>query len=181
MEGIRIIDQHREAIAAATEALANLGAALSGAYGSELSELLTEIDALTSAADGAETLLETTQRGVEGEEGMTLYAWIGKYSPSLLMGGRGQLAKMVHETNQRTRITPGVDYDSEDAVVDAEAPITIIWDRVRTGAITPALGLVALREMESWSDRLQPAAVGDVTRGVLDVGAVGGASMMRAL
>ncbi|NLJ54356.1 MAG: DUF222 domain-containing protein [Intrasporangiaceae bacterium] len=183
MEGIRIIDQHREAIAAATEALANLGAALSGAYGSELSELLTEIDALTSAADGAraETLLETTQRGVEGEEGMTLYAWIGKYSPSLLMGGRGQLAKMVHETNQRTRITPGLDYDAEDVVVDAEAPIAIIWDRVRTGAITPALGLVALREMESWSDRLQPAAVGDVTRGVLDVGAVGGASMMRAL
>ncbi|MDO5504180.1 MAG: DUF222 domain-containing protein, partial [Actinomycetia bacterium] len=57
----------------------------------------------------------------------------------------------------------------------------IIWDRVRTGAITPALGLVALREMESWSDRIQPTAVGDVTRGMLDVGAVGGAAMIRSL
>lgn len=183
MEGIRTIDQHREAIAAATEALANLGAALSGAYGSELSELLTEIDELSTAAAGAraEILLETTQRGVEGEAGMTLYAWIGKFSPSLLMGGRGQLAKIVHETNQRTRITPGLDYDADDAVVDAEAPIAIIWDRVRRGAITPALGLVALREMECWSDRIQPAAVGDVTRGMLDVGAVGGAAMIRSL
>ena len=183
MEATRIIDQHREAIGAAHAALTSLGAALSGAYGSELSELLTEIDRLTTAAEGAraETLLETTQRGVEGEEGLTLYAWIAKYSPSLLMGGRGQLARIVHETNQRTRITPGADYDAQDAVVDGEAPIAVIWDRVRTGAITPALGLVALREMESWSDRLVPAAVGDVTRGMLDVGALGGAAMMRSL
>lgn len=183
MEGTRVIDQHRSVLAAAREALAAIGGAVHGAYGSELSELLTEIDEVAAIAAGAraEVLLETSRRGVDAEEGKTLYAWIHAYAPSQRQGGKGQLAKIIHETRTRSGITAGMDYDAEDSVVDPDSPIAVIWDRVRTGGVTPGIALTALREMDSWSHRIMPAAIGDVTRGMLKVGEEFGTATMRQL
>ena len=183
MEGTRTIDQYRQVLTAARDALAGLGGALHETYNHELAGLLEEIDAVAALASGAraETVLETARRGVDGDAGATTYAWIAEHAPSLRNNGGNQLAKIVIETEKCSAITAGVDYDDQDSRVDADAPIAVIWDKVRTGEATPALGLACLREMDAWSERLMPGVVGDVTRAMMQVGIQWGASSMRDL
>lgn len=69
------------------------------------------------------------------------------------------------------------------AYADPDRPEGVVWARVATGEVSPALALTALREVAKLTDRLQPDAIPTVTTAVLDHGTqwgLGEAKKVRA-
>ena len=96
MEGALTLEQRRERIAAAREALRGLDATLwqapSGGGPAGLAGLLGEVDALGSACDAARVAVvgEALERGETsgGSAAMTATQWVRHHAPSTRAGGR---------------------------------------------------------------------------------------------
>ncbi|MBC7309057.1 MAG: DUF222 domain-containing protein [Actinomycetales bacterium] len=190
-EPTRIIEQHRTVLDDALGALTALAPVLHQAYNDELAELMTQLDTLAATARGAqsEVLLEAKRRGVTVEFAKNTRGWVLEYAPSLRQSGAGQLAKLIDTVASRSTVTAGYDLeedlaamgDGEAMVLNKHHHVVMTWARVRTGEISPALALAAIREIDRLYDRLMPAAVPTVTTALLDVGVAFGVTTMREL
>ncbi len=94
------VEQRRERIAAAREALAGIDASLwQVPSGGGLAALLGEVDALGSACESAkvEFVGEAMERGEtgEGSAAMTVTQWVRHHAPSTRAGGAGQLVAVA--------------------------------------------------------------------------------------
>jgi hypothetical protein len=180
MEAPHTLEQHRELLGAAREALAALSGVLFQAPGSELGPLLTEVDALAAAAAGArcEIVLEATRRGEISESGRSTREWVFEYAPSQRQGGCSQLASLVTKVATRTGFGAGL---VAPELTQTDSPIALIWARVVTGEVAPPLALAALTEMDRIADRLVPEAVPTVTTAMLDIGVGFGRTSMSEL
>ncbi|MFN2319237.1 MAG: DUF222 domain-containing protein [Dermatophilaceae bacterium] len=163
------LQQHRQVLAAAHEALSVFSQALFQAGGTDLGELLREVDALASVAGGvrAEIVLEAKRRGEISQAGKNTHEWVIEHAPSQRQGGAGQLAGLIDKVHARTAGRAGL---SHDVIIDPDSPIALIWERTRTGEATPATALSALSEIDKLTSRLRPHLVPTVTTALLDLG-----------
>ena len=100
MEGALTLEQRRERIAAAREALTGLDAALWQAPGGGgLGELLGEVDALGASCESArvDVVGEAIARGETGEgaRALTVTQWVRHHAPSTRAGGAGQVVALA--------------------------------------------------------------------------------------
>ncbi|KAB7743319.1 DUF222 domain-containing protein [Nostocoides sp. F2B08] len=169
MEIPRSLEEHREVLAVARDALGVLNEVLYQAGSGELGELLGEVDALAAAAGGVrlEVVLEAKQRGVIVEAGRTTREWVWEYAPSQRQAGCGQLATLVDKVAS-SMCARGL--DGEVGFTDADSPLALVWARAVTGEVAPPLALAVLNEMGKLKDRLFPEAVPTVTTAMMDAG-----------
>ena len=131
------VEQRRERIAAAGEALTGIGAALwQVPSGGGLAGLLGEVDALGAACESAkvEIVAEAMERGETsgGAAAMTVTQWVRHHAPSTRAGGAGQLVAVAQAFGK-----------------PANAPIT---EAVQAGRLPVRPAAVVLAE----ADRLRP-------------------------
>lgn len=185
----RIIEQHRSVLDDALAVLTALGPVLHQAFNDEVTELMTQLDQVASAARGAqsEVVLEAKRRGIIAEFAKSTRVWVFEYAPSLRQQGAGQLAKLVDTVASRCTVTAGYDLDESLAdlgdgqaiVLGKHGHVVMTWARSRTGEISPGLALATITEMDRLYDRLMPGMAPIVTTALLDAGVACGATMMR--
>ncbi|MCA1781438.1 MAG: hypothetical protein LC679_04450 [Intrasporangiaceae bacterium] len=107
------LQQHRQVLAAAHEALSVFSQALFQAGGTDLGELLREVDALASVAGGvrAEIVLEARRRGEISQAARNTREWVIEHAPSRRQGGAGQLAGLIDKVHARTAGRAGLSHD----------------------------------------------------------------------
>ncbi len=171
------LEQHRQVLAAAREALTVLSEALFQAGGDQLGPLLREVDDLASVAGGVrcEIVLEAKRRGEILQAGKNTREWVIEYAPSHRQAGAGQLANLIDKVYSRTALQAGL---NQDVILDPDSPIAMIWARVRTGEVSPPTALTALSEMDKLKSRLVPDLVPVVTTALLDLGVTCGRASM---
>ena len=140
MQGSLTVEQRRERIAAAREALAGIDASLwQVPSGGGLAALLGEVDALGSACESAkvEIVGEAMERGEtgEGSAAMTVTQWVRHHAPSTRAGGAGQLVAVAQAYRK-----------------PANAPIV---QAIQAGVLPVRSAAVVLAE----ADRLRPLLV----------------------
>jgi hypothetical protein len=136
MKGSLTIEQRRGLIAAAHDALADIGASLWQVPGGGLGELLGVVDALTASCEAAKVAIvgEAMERGEtsDGPTAMTVTQWVRHHAPSTRAGGARQLVDVAQAFGK-----------------PANAPIA---QAVRTGRLPVRSAAVVLAE----ADRLRP-------------------------
>ncbi|WP_161988668.1 HNH endonuclease signature motif containing protein [Pedococcus bigeumensis] len=145
MEGNLTVEQRREQIAAAREALAGFDGSLwqvpggGGGGGGGLAGLLGEVDALGAMCEAAKVSIvaEAMERGEtsEGAAAMTLTQWVRHHAPSTRAGGAGQLVAVAQEFGK-----------------PVNAPVVLA---IRSGVLPVRSAAVVLAE----ADRLRPLLV----------------------
>ena len=100
MEGSLSLEQRRERLAAAREAMQGIDAELwAVSRGGGLGELLSEVDALGSSCEAARVaiVVEAMGRGDTGDgpRALTITQWVRQHAPSTRSGGAGQIVTLA--------------------------------------------------------------------------------------
>lgn len=177
----------RDALGVARSAVAGVHGILHRMRGAELAEFMSLVDDVKSQASAAQVVI-ATEAAHRGEftsarrgEG-SAHEWVREHAPSLRQGGAGQLASfaadVAHATPDGQWSTRG---PSAGAFADPDRAEGVTWARVVTGEIGIQLAQTALSEMARMADRLNPEAVGTVTKAILDHGFEWGARDARRI
>ncbi|MEO6412620.1 MAG: DUF222 domain-containing protein [Pedococcus sp.] len=150
MKGSLTVEQRRERIAAAHEALTGIDASLwqVPGGGGGLAGLLGEVDALSALCEAAKVAIvgEAMERGVtgEGSAAMSVTQWVRHHAPSTRAGGAGQLVSVAQAFGK-----------------PANAPVV---KAIQTGVLPVRSAAVVLAE----ADRLRPLLVDGAQPHVLE-------------
>jgi uncharacterized protein DUF222 len=139
MEGALTLEQRRERIAAAREALRGLDAALwqapSGGGPAGLAGLLGEVDALGSACDAARVAVvgEALERGETsgGSAAMTATQWVRHHAPSTRAGGAVQVVALAQAFGKAANAPVKEAVDAGRLPVRCAAVVVAEADRLR--------------------------------------------------
>ncbi|MFC7486736.1 DUF222 domain-containing protein [Knoellia pratensis] len=105
-----------------------------------------------------------------------------EHAPSLQQDGAGQVAQLARDV---ACSVPGGLWSTAGpgagAYADPDKPQGVVWARVLTGEVAPALALTALKEMAKLEDQLRPEAVPTVAGAILDHGVKWGCADARRL
>lgn len=149
MEGILSLEQRRERLAAAREAVQGLDAELwAVSCGRGLGELLSEVDALGASCEAARVAIvgEAMGRGDTGDgtRALTITQWVRHHAPSTRSGGAGQIVTLAQAFTKAVN-----------------APVR---DAVRAGSLPVRAAAVVVAE----ADRLRPLLAEGAEPHVLD-------------
>ena len=139
MEGALTLEQRRERIAAAREALRGLDATLwqapSGGGPAGLAGLLGEVDALGSACDAARVAVvgEALERGETsgGSAAMTATQWVRHHAPSTRAGGAVQVVALAQAFGKAANAPVKEAVDAGRLPVRCAAVVVAEADRLR--------------------------------------------------
>ena len=156
MEGALTLEQRRERIAAAREALTGLDTALWQASGGDgLGELLGEVDALSASCESARVDIvgEAIARGETGEgaSALTVTQWVRHHAPSTRGGGAGQVVALAQAFGKAVN-----------------APVR---EAVRSGALPVRSAAVVVSEAERLRPLLAEGAEPHVVAGLIAMAA----------
>ena len=158
-----------------------LGEVLTRMSGPELAHVMRVADDVAARARAAQVRVtaEAAHRGefTAARRGVgSVDAWVREHAPSLRQAGCGQVAHLAQEVASSV---PGGLWSSAGptagAFADRDRAEGVVWARVVTGEVAPALAVTALREMARMKDLLEPEAVPTVAGAVLDHGVAWGA------
>ncbi|WP_404386539.1 HNH endonuclease [Knoellia locipacati] len=158
-----------------------VGEVLARMSGPELARVMRVADDVASRARAAQVRVtaEAAHRGefTAARRGIgSVDAWVREHAPSLRQAGCSQVAHLAQEVASSV---PGGLWSSAGpaagAFTDLDRAEGVVWARVVTGEVAPALAVTALREMARMKDLLNPAAVPTVAGAVLDHGVAWGA------
>lgn len=164
-----------------------LADAMARMSGVELGELMTLLDDVRARAGAAQVRVtaEAAHRGdfsVARRGVGSLHGWVREHAPSLRQAGAGQLAALAQDV---AGSVPGGLWSTHGpdtgAYADRSRPEGIVWARVVTGEVAPALALTALREVARMTELLVPEAVPTVATAILDHGVQWGAADARRI
>ncbi|KGN42451.1 HNH endonuclease signature motif containing protein [Knoellia aerolata] len=179
----------RAALEGAREALGTegLGEALARMSGPELAEVMALTDEVRSRAGASQVRVaaEAAHRGEfsAARRGVgSLHAWVREHAPSLRQSGAGQVAALAQDV---ACSVPGGLWSTHGPDAGAYADPTraegVVWARVVTGEVGPALALTALREVARMKELLVPEAVPTVATAILDHGVQWGAAEAKKI
>lgn len=136
MEAGLTLEQRRQRVTAAREALAGLGSVLWQApSGGGLGELLTEVDALGSSCDAARVAVvgEALERGEtsDGALALTPVQWVRSHAPSTRSGGAGQLVTVAQAFGKAVNAPVKAAVQSGRIPVRSAAVVVAEADRLR--------------------------------------------------
>ncbi|HYN29750.1 MAG TPA: DUF222 domain-containing protein [Dermatophilaceae bacterium] len=158
------VAERRARLTAAVEALEGLAAVLPLAGGSELPELMGQLDRLAVLA-GAGRVAVTAEAAGRGEvsasQSAGVHGWVRDHAPSLRQGGSAAVVRCVEAF--------------------ARPDNAAVREAVLDGRVSPAVGWTVVRNMDRLRDRLVEEAVPTVTEAMLAVGEDWGASMVGRL
>ncbi|MFQ6170439.1 HNH endonuclease signature motif containing protein [Oryzobacter sp. R7] len=179
MTGGTGLGERREAVAAASAALAGLGDDLWQAGSAELAESMTVVDRLEALAAAARVSIaaEAVARGVVAESGESVLSWVRAHAPSLRQGGAGDVAVLAQAVASAGRRLEG----AVGGGVDDESTLGIVWAGVVDGSVAPAMATAVLREHVRLDPLLRDEARPTVTRALLELGLSWGVGQMRRL
>ena len=154
MEQSLTMEQRRECIAAAREALAGIDESLWQApSGGGLAELLGEVDALGAACDAAKTAVvaEAMDRGEtsDGAAAMTVTQWVREHAPSTRAGGARQIVEV--------------------AAAFAKPVNAPVRDAVRSGQLPVGSAAAVVAEADRLRPQLVEGADPHVLQGLIDI------------
>ena len=149
MEGSLSLEQRRDRLAAAREAMQGIDAELwAVSCGGGLGELLSEVDALGSSCEAARVAIvgEAMGRGDTGDgpRALTITQWVRQHAPSTRSGGAGQIVTLAQAFTKA-----------------ANAPVR---EAVRAGSLPVRAAAVVVAE----ADRLRPLLAEGAEPHVLD-------------
>ena len=171
----------RDALASNADGAGVVGDALARLSGAELAEFMTLADEVKARAGAAQVRLtaEAAHRGefTSARRGQgSVHQWVREHAPSLRQGGAGLVAQLGQDV---AASAPGGLWGcagpQAGAYADPARPEGIVWARLVTGEVAPALAVTALREMSRLEELLEPEAVPTVTKAILDFGVQWGA------
>ena len=156
----------RASVAATVALLPTAPGLLWQASGSEMGELLAEVDELAALAAGLRVAVtaEALERGeVASSQCANTAAWVAQHATSLANGsGAGQVAKLVEQTARKPILAP-------------------VLDAVVTGQLPVAVAHVVLSEFDKLRKRVVPEAQDLVLEGLVQIGVADGARQVRRL
>ncbi len=156
----------RASVAATVALLAGAPSLLWQSCGTELAQLLAEVDQLAALAAGLRVAVtaEAVDRGdVASSQCANTATWVAQHAPSLANGpGAGQVAKLVEQTLRKPSLAPVL-----DAVVAGKLPV--------------AVAQVVLSEFDKLRKRVVPDALELVLEGLVHIGVAEGARQVRRL
>lgn len=158
----------RAQVAAATQAVAALRELLWQAGGSELPDLLTEVDTLSAAAAGARVAVVTeahTRGEISGSQAGSATQWIRAHAPTLAAHEAGHLAAVVRTCTSPSR----------------RAELAPVLDGATSGQLAVPVAARVLREFDSLAPDLLPDARPTVLEGLVSLGRDHGVTAVRAL
>ncbi|MFW5469243.1 DUF222 domain-containing protein [Knoellia sp. CPCC 206435] len=179
----------RAALEGARDSLSaeGLGDALARMTGPELAEVMTLGDEVRARAGAAQVRI-TAEAAHRGEFSTarrgagSVHAWVRENAPSLRQAGAGQVAALAQDV---ACSVPGGLWSTQGpdagAYADPSRPEGVVWSRVVTGEVGPALALTALREVARMKELLVPEAVPTVTTAILDHGVQWGAAEAKKI
>ncbi len=177
----------RDALATEGDGTGVVGDVLARLSGVELAEFMTLADQVKALAGAAQIRL-TAEAAHRGEftaarrgEG-SAQAWVRQHGPSLCQGGAGWVAQLgadVAASNPDGVWGPAGPHAG--AYADPDAPEGIVWGRVLTGEIGPALALTALRETARMTDLVEADLLPAATTAMLDYGVARGCAEARRI
>ncbi|EAP97787.1 hypothetical protein JNB_12523 [Janibacter sp. HTCC2649] len=177
----------RDALASDGSGAGPLGDVLTRLSGPELAEFMRLADDVKARAGAAQVRVtaEASHRGefTSARRGVgSVHSWVREHAPSLRQDGAGQVAQLAQAV---ACSVPGGLWStagpSAGAYADPERPEGVVWARVLTGEVGPALALTALKEMAKLEDQLRPEAVPTVADAILDHGVQWGQAEARRL
>ncbi len=156
----------RASVAATVSLLPTAPGLLWQASGSEMGELLAEVDELAALAAGLRVAVTAAalERGeVASSQCANTAAWVAQHATSLANGpGAGQVAKLVEQTARKPILAP-------------------VLDAVVTGQLPVAVAHVVLSEFDKLRKRVVPEAQDLVLEGLVQIGVADGARQVRRL
>jgi len=182
-----VLEGARDALASGPDGAGPLGSVLARLTGAELAEFLTLADEVSARSTAAQVRL-TAEAAHRGEftaarrgEG-TAHAWVRRHGPSLRQGGAGLVAQLALDVAASQPDGPWGPAGPQAGVFsDTEAPEGIVWARVVTGEIGPALAMTALREIARMKDLLDPDLLPHASTAILDHGVGWGCAEARKI
>ncbi|KRE42726.1 HNH endonuclease signature motif containing protein [Knoellia sp. Soil729] len=171
----------RDALASSADGAGVVGDALARLSGGELAEFMTLADEVKARAGAAQVRLtaEAAHRGefTSARRGQgSVHEWVREHAPSLRQGGAGLVAQLGQDVAASAPAGLwGCAGPQAGAYADAARPEGIVWARLVTGEVAPALAVTALREMSRLEELLEPEAVPTVAKAILDFGVQWGA------
>lgn len=165
-----------------------VGEVLARLSGAEVATLMRVADDVAARARAAQVRLtaEAAHRGefTSARRGVgSVEAWMQEHAPSLRQDGGYHLVRLAQDVASSV---PGGLWSTAGpgagAYADPDKPEGVVWARVVTGEVAPALALTALREMTKLKDVLpEHVAPSTVTKGILDHGVLWGSAAARSL
>ncbi len=142
-----------------------------------LGELLTLIDRVGAAAEGARVAVTATAlaHGLPAAGGQRPRDWVREHAPTVRQGGLGAVLTLAgrlveHRDGLSTRLR-----------VPPDSPLGWVWPQVCSGRVAPHLAVGVLDELDRLTPRLVAEAVPTVARALIDLGVSDGPCAMRRL